>query len=402
MTDARGEVLTDRGAIAPLLATSGIQGTASLTMFGVAVIAPVAAPDIGVEATLIGTFTAIAYGSGMLGGLLTGAFCDRFGAIRVGQTAMVLAMLGVACLALSNPIAALASAVVLGISYGPVNPFSTHILARVVPEKRRPLFLSIRASAQPAGTAIAGVLLPFLVELFDWRIAMLATGAVAVLAAVAIQPLRPRLDAERDPGRIIRVGNVMDPLRLVWREPRLRCLALSGFIFSGTQVSLASFFVVYLTGELYLSLVTAGLVFTYMQVGGVLGRLVWGGLADRFVPANLMITGLGAGTALFCVLTAYFAPSWSTSSIVLLSVALGATSHGWNGIYFSELIKYAPEGTVGEAASGAQFSTLAGVAVLPVIFGIVVTAGGGYLAAFLMVAGAMLLATAYMRVMLRE
>ena len=135
--------LTDRGAIAPLVATSSLQVMVSLTMFGVAVIAPVAAPDIGVEANLIGTFIAIAYGAGMLAALLTGAFSDRFGAIRVGQTMMALAFLGVACLALSSPVAALLSAVLLGISYGPINPLSTHILARVVAEPRRPLFFSI-------------------------------------------------------------------------------------------------------------------------------------------------------------------------------------------------------------------------------------------------------------------
>ena len=105
--------LTDRGAIAPLVATSSLQVMVSLTMFGVAVIAPVAAPDIGVEATLIGTFTAIAFGAGMLAALLTGAFSDRFGAIRVGQTMMALAFLGVACLALSSPVSALLSAVLL-------------------------------------------------------------------------------------------------------------------------------------------------------------------------------------------------------------------------------------------------------------------------------------------------
>jgi hypothetical protein len=36
-----------------------------MVMFGVAVVAPVAAPDIGVDATLIGTFTGIAYASGL-------------------------------------------------------------------------------------------------------------------------------------------------------------------------------------------------------------------------------------------------------------------------------------------------------------------------------------------------
>lgn len=402
MTESVSEEVTDRGAIAPLVATSGVQITASLTMFGVAVIAPAAAPDIGVKATLIGTFTAIAYGSGMLGGLLTGAFCDKFGAIRVGQVTMVLAFVGVALLAMSHPLAALLSAVVLGISYGPINPLSTHILARVVPEKSRPLFLSIKQSAQPAGTAIAGILLPFLVALYDWRIAMLVTGVIAIIAAVAIQPLRKRLDAGRDRARIIRAGSIMEPIRLVWGEPRLRCLALSGFILSGTQVSLASFFVVYLTGALSLTLSTAGLIFTVMQVGGVLGRLVWGGIADRFIPANAVMTSVCAGTAIACATTALFAAEWPVTTLGLLGFALGATSHGWNGIFFAELIKFAPAGTVGAAASGAQFSTLAGVAVLPVIFGIVVTAGGGYDTAFLMLAAAVTVATIYMRLMLRD
>ena len=402
MSESSAQAVTVRGAIIPLAATSGVQITAALTMFSVAVVAPVAAPEIGVDATLIGTFTAIAYGSGMLGGLLTGAFCDRYGAIRVGQIAMILACIGVVLLTLSHPVAAFFSAVVLGMSYGPVNPFSTHILARVVPPKNRPFFMSIRASGQPAGTAIAGLLIPFLVALYDWRLAMLATGVIAIVIAIALQPLRRQLDGNRDLTRRIRVGSVMEPIRVVWREPTLRCLTLSGFILSGTQVSLASFFVVYLTSTLSFSLATAGVLFTIMQLGGVLGRLVWGAVADRFVPANIVMTSLCAGTAVLCVVTALLATEWSVTALGLLSFALGATSHGWNGIYFAELIKFAPEGTVGAAASGAQFSTLGGVAVFPVIFGIVVTLGGGYDTAFLMLAFAITIATIYMRLMLRS
>jgi hypothetical protein len=46
-------------------ATFAVQTVAAMVMFGVAVVAPVAAPDIGVDATLIGTFTGIAYASGL-------------------------------------------------------------------------------------------------------------------------------------------------------------------------------------------------------------------------------------------------------------------------------------------------------------------------------------------------
>ena len=392
---------TDRGAVAPLMATTSVQMAASLTTFGVAVIAPVAAPDIGVDATMIGTFTSVVYGSGMIAGLTAGAFADRFGAIRVGQVAMVLACLGVACLALSSPIAALVSAMILGLSYGPVNPLSTHILARVVPAKRRPLFFSIKQSGQPAGTAIAGLLLPVLVLMYDWRVAMLVTGGIALLVVLGIQPLRPRLDAVRDPSRTIRLGHVAAPLRLVWREPKLRCLSLSGFIFSGSQVSLASFFVVYLTEELSLTLTVAGVIFTVMQMGGVLGRLFWGAIADRLAPANAVMVSLGIGTGIFSIIAGYFAPDWPIFVLGILSFALGATSHGWNGVFFSELVKFAPEGSVADAASGAQFATLAGVAVVPVLFGAVVTLSGNYLLAFMGVAAAMFVASGYQRLLLR-
>ena len=394
--------LTDRSAIAPLVATSSLQVMVSLTMFGVAVIAPVAAPDIGVEATLIGTFIAIAYGAGMLAALLTGAFSDCFGAIRVGQTMMALAFLGVACLALSSLVAALLSAVLLGISYGPINPLSTHILARVVPEPRRPLFFSIKQSAQPAGTALAGVLLPFLVHLFDWRVAILAAGLSACVVAVAIQPFRQRLDGARDHGRKIRFASVIAPLRLVWGESRLRCLALSGFIFSGSQVSLASFFVVYLTDAFSMALTTAGLVFTTMQIGGVIGRLFWGAIADTLVPANLVLTGLGFVTGVFSIILCNIAPEWPIVFLVVVSFLLGATSHGWNGVYFSELVKFAPAGTVGDVASGCQFALLAGVAVVPAIFGLIVTFSASYFAAFVTIAGAMFVATTYMGLILRK
>ena len=290
----------------------------------------------------------------------------------------------------------------LGISYGPVNPFSTHILARVVPEPSRPLFLSIKQSAQPAGTAIAGLLLPFLVALYDWRLAMLTTGVIALAIAFAVQPLRPRIDLDRDPARTIRGGSILEPIGVIWREPRLRCLAVSGFILSGTQVSLASFFVVYLTETQELTLATAGGLFTIMQVGGVLGRTGWGGIADRFVPANLVVAGLCMGTAARCAVTAFCADQWSYFPLALLRFGLGATSHGWNGIYFSEIIKFAPLGTVGIAASGAQFATLSGVAFWPMVFGLIVATGGSYTIAFLMHAAATAVATVYIRAMLRD
>ena len=275
-----------RGATAPLAATFAVQTMAAMVLFGVTVIAPAAAPDIGVEATLIGTFTSIAYGFGMLAGLLTSAVTDRYGAIRICQGTMVFAFIGVAVLTLSTPMAAVASAALLGLCYGPVNPVSTHILARVSPEKWRPMIFSIKQTGSPAGSALAGALLPVIVITFDWRLAIITAGAMALIVAISIQPLRQRLDATLRPKRKIRAGDFINPLKLIWREPRLRSLAVIAFAYSGCQVAISVFYVVYLTAVLALPLTITGLIFTILQVGAIMGRLFWGALADRFYPGE--------------------------------------------------------------------------------------------------------------------
>ena len=151
-----------------------------------------------------------------------------------------------------------------------------------------------------------------------------------------------------------------------------------------------------------MALMTAGLVFTTMQIGGVIARLFWGAIADTLIPANLVLTGLGFATGVFSIILCNIAPEWPIAFLVVVSFLLGATSHGWNGVYFSELVKFAPADTVGDVASGCQFALLAGLAVVPAIFGLIVTFSDSYFAAFVTIAGAMCVATTYMRLILRK
>ena len=187
-----------RLAVPALVGTFGIQTLAATAMFGVSVVAPAAAPDIGVEAPHVGTFTAVAFGSGLVAGLIAGALADRYGAIRVSQLTMIFAFLACCLFALGTPWAALASAIALGLCYGPVNPASTHILARVVPERSRPLYFSIKQTGMPAGAALAGATLPTLVDQFGWQTAILVAGGAAVLIGICVQPLRQPIDRQRD------------------------------------------------------------------------------------------------------------------------------------------------------------------------------------------------------------
>lgn len=380
---------TVRDAIGPLLATFSIQTVAAVALFGISVIAPAAAPDIGVDATLIGVFSAIVYGSGMAGGLLTGSFADRYGAIRVGQVLMLLSLLAVSILTLATPLAAIAGAILLGLCYGPVNPVSTHILARVTATRLRPLFFSIKQTGMPAGAGIAGLVMPFVTALFDWRAAILTAGVMAIAVAVAIQPLRRRFDTARQPARPFRRSDIVEPLKMVARDTRLRALAVVGFTYSGVQVTVMTFYVVYLTAAIALPLTTAGLIFSLLQLGAILGRLFWGAIADRHLPANPLLVGLGIVTGALTVAAGLYGPGWPIWVIGLVSFVLGTTCAGWNGLFFSELVKFAPAERAGEVASGMQVFIMAGVAAVPPVFGAVIGLADGYRAAFVTVAIAM-------------
>ena len=95
------------------------------------------------------------------------------------------------------------------------------------------------------------------------------------------------------PDRRLSSAGVLAPLRLVWRSRALTELTTISFFYAATQVCLTSFVVVYLTEALHWSLVAAGLALTVTTLSGVAGRVVWGFVADRFLPPRRVLGMLG-------------------------------------------------------------------------------------------------------------
>ena len=68
------------------------------------------------------------------------------------------------------------------------------------------------------------------------------------------------------------------------------------FSFGAMQLSLFAFLVTYLVERVGLDLVTAGVLFAVMQGAGVVARIGWGWVSDRWVPARPLLAMLGIGT----------------------------------------------------------------------------------------------------------
>ena len=335
-----------------------------------------------------GVFVGLMYAGGMSASLACGGFIERYGAIRVSQVSVLLCAGGLLMVAMGPALAGIlalmlvVAPIVIGLGYGPITPASSQILARTTPPARMALTFSIKQTGVPVGAALAGALLPILALRMGWPTAFGLIAAFGILIAMAAQSARASLDNERLPRRTLSVAGIFTPLRYVLRTPALCELAVMGSIYAALQMCLISFLVVYLTETLRFSLVAAGFALTAANLGGIIGRILWGALADIHVAPRILLGLIGLGAGACACLAATFAVDWPTGAIVGASALFGATAIGWNGVQLAEVARNAPAGQVGAITGAAGFVTFGGVVVGPPAFALISALTGGYRVGF--------------------
>jgi MFS family permease len=374
----------------PLAVTFAVQAAVTVALFCAPVLAPAAAPAFDVAPSAVGYYIAIAYVGSMLGSIAAGGWVARFGPIRVSQFGLAACLTGLALAAVApalraRPLAlalAAAGAFFVGLGYGPTTPASSVVLARATPRSLFSMVFSIKQTGVPAGGALAGALVPTLILLVGWRWSAVAIGIACVALAPAVEPVRRRYDVSLNPGAEISLARVLDPARLVLREPRLREMATASFCFSAMQISLVTFLVTFLVDAFGLSLVLAGFVMAISQIGSVLGRIGWGILADRAGTRRGVLGALGIAMGVLAMATLFAAPDWPRWALFAFAAAFGATAVGWNGVFLAQIAAVAPEGKTSEATGGCLFFTFLGVVVTPLAFNALLSATGSYALAY--------------------
>ena len=372
------------GTFAVLCITLAIQVMTSLSMLAVPVLASTAAADVGVSATYVGIYVSLVYFGAMIASLFGGSLVLRFGAIRVSQVCLLFCGAGLATAILATPAALVAAALLIGCGYGPVTPASSHVLAKTTPPHLTGLIFSLKQTGVPLGGALAGIVVPPLVLAAGWRMALAVIAVVCLVLAFLAQPTRRRLDDERDPGRRLGLGALFAPLKLVVGKPQLRGLAFASLCYATVQMCLMGFLVNYLVRDLAMSLVEAGATLAVAQTGGVIGRVVWGFIADRWIAPRRMLGLLGLMMAIGASLASAFTTAWPIPLLYAACLLFGAAAIGWNGVHLAQIARLAPGGKVGLATGGTLFFSYFGVFAGPPLFGALVGAGLSYGGAYLL------------------
>ena len=375
-----------------LAVTFVAQVIATMVMYAPAVVAPAAQGDLGVSASSVGIITSICYIGALTATWVSGHAISRFGPLRWSQICLIIVACGVWLVASAKLPLVVVGGLLIGAGYGPLTPASSAILVKRAPFNMLATILSIKQTGVPAGGILAGAIIPSLILMLGWKMAIAILGALCIGCAVLIQPMRNELDST-EPGSEPkkRRGN-LEVLRVLKKDSRLFQLSVAMFMYAGMQLMFVSFFVVYLTQQAGVTLIVAGGAMAAGMTGSVLARLLWGVVADRLMRPRSLLAWIGIGTSVTTVVLAMITSNMPIILIYAIGIVMGMTSVAWNGVFLAEIAHIVPKEDIGMATSASMIFTYGGVVLFPALCWGIISATGGYTAMFLIMAALNLLA----------
>lgn len=334
---------------------------------------PVMASQIALSLDLspqfAGVYVGLIYAGAILSNSFSASLITRLGALRTSCICVVTGGAGLALFAIPHLAASLLATAIIGLSYGPLTPASSHVLARYRNGPGMAFLVSVRQTSVPMGGVLAGFIAPPLVLGLGWNAACLAIAGVTAALGLAVWIATSVVRNEPPDQPHGHSASLFEPVRFIFRRPGLASLATSSVVYAAMQLVLSSFLVVYLTSVANLDLVLAGALLSASQLAGVAGRLGWGFVADRVAAPRLLLLGIALLMAVGCGLMSQFTAAWPVAGIAAVVILLGATASGWNGVFLAEIIRDVRPAEVGLATSGSMMFAYMGTVFGPSLFG---------------------------------
>ena len=357
-----------------LPAMTAVQALVAMGTFALSVLAP----QLGVDVQSLGILGRVMFGIGALSSVTAGWLIRRCGDLQLAGLCMAAVMLAMVCLTIEALGVGPArwsfwpAVFLLGFAFGPETPASASVLSRVTPLARRPWIFSVRQTGNQIGAIAGSLLLPLLlVQHAAWPFALVAVLALAV-GAWCLALVRSDGGAPLAPSSSGASG-----LSELAASPMLRLLTLTMLVYMSTQVCLNFFVMSHAVRHWQLSVPVAAGWVALMQAAGLVGRLLWGRVAQRRgVSTARLLGGLGllmgaAGLPLFL---------WPGTPPALVLAALfalvGISASGWNGVMVAEISRIAGPLRAGAVTGAALLFGYSGIAIAPLAFAAMGGAGG--------------------------
>src|SRR4051812_26432086 len=134
---------------------------------------PVMADDVvatlGLSAGAAGFYTGLIYFFVLLTNSISAPLIASFGPLRLSFACIIFAGLGLALFGTGSIAGVLLATIVIGLSYGPLTPASSQVLASQSQAQGLALLVSVRQTSVPLGGVLAGMIVPQLILRLGWQ-----------------------------------------------------------------------------------------------------------------------------------------------------------------------------------------------------------------------------------------
>jgi predicted MFS family arabinose efflux permease len=311
------------------LATAGMAAS-MLGLYAVSALGPFLVQDMHLSRSAVGALVTTTFAVACIASLGAGRVVDVSGPRRglLGLAALVLAGLLAAALAPGYGWLLLALAIT-GVAQALANPATNLLVAIRVPRPKRALAIGIKQSGVQLAAFAAGLALPPLAAIAGWRLGM-AAGAVlpAVLLILVWRVIPP--DARRPA-----TGPWWQ-----WSWPSPWIGALMGFsLLLGTGLAVVNTYLpLYASQQLELSGAAAGSVLASFGVAGLVARVTWTRVADRFADVTAALLWLALAAA-GCTLLLPLAAESGAGLAWVGAIGVGATATGANAVSMLAVVR---------------------------------------------------------------
>ncbi|MDT8279953.1 MAG: MFS transporter [Erythrobacter sp.] len=340
------------------------------------------ARDLGLSDTQIGLMTGLAFALFYtVLGIPIARFADRSSTSRPAVIAVSLAIwsgMTAICGLAQNFSQLLLARIGVGVGEAGCTPPAHSLISDIVPPEKRSSALAFYSLGIPIGTLMGMVIGGILADFVGWREAFLIVGLPGVALALVVWFVLK--DPRRsDAQMILRNQNqpaalpLMDALRVVMSSRAFVLLLFAGSAASFLSYGKTTWTTIFFQRTHDLTPGEVGLWFGIVGgVGGIVGTVLGGYLADRFGAKNrrhvLSAPAIGMALAVPLALLAYNSPSWPMALVLLFLPTM------FNSFYYGPTYS-AAQGLVPiraraiAAATLLFFQNLIGLGLGPLFFG---------------------------------
>ncbi|MCS0671346.1 MFS transporter [Cytobacillus firmus] len=254
-----------------------------------------------------------------------------------------------------------------GMGYSLINPAINLLVTQDFSIEVRGLAMSVKQMGVTLGGVLTALLLPKLAFIYNWRTSLFIGGVIVASFSLYFFFM---LKSYSSPPVSSSNLNHLKNIKIFFQNSKLVRLSILSFFFVGAQFSYFMYLVLFLNLDLNYSIAASSFLLAISQASGAIGRVIWGAASDRSGDKRKVLTWIGILSSIFLVLLSFSSLlSMPYKLIGAITVILGFTISGWNGIFQAAIIEYGGEKAAAVSSGVSLTFTYLGIFLFSLFFG---------------------------------